>query len=159
MGPGFEGKNFEGIKGVYIRKLQIQQLSEKIIEFIGKRYPQDIVEKTIPLVQERIKKLSDYLPLCKFFVEKPCEYEIDLTDKKRILADTAKALQSLSTWSAKSIGDVMQKVQKSSGVKTGEFLRGGRVAIPGKKISPPLNESMEILGKDEVLTRLNSASM
>ena len=59
-------------------------------------------------------------------------------------------------WKADKIGEKMQNLAKKEGIKTGEFFMTLRVAITGKKISPPLNESMEILGKEQCLIRLKT---
>ncbi|KKP86252.1 MAG: Glutamate-tRNA ligase, partial [Candidatus Roizmanbacteria bacterium GW2011_GWA2_35_8] len=114
-----------------------------------------VVEKTIPLIKERIKKLSDYLPLCKFVFEQPTVYEVDLSTKKDLLKKTIEKLMSLNDWSTSKIGEKMMGTVEENNYKTGEYFMTMRVAITGKKISPPLNESMEILGKKECLHRIS----
>lgn len=156
VGPVFDIVKLEWMNGEYIRKLKIESLKLKILKYIGEKYSEDTVEKTIPLIQERIKKLSDYLPLCEFFFESPKKYEIDLSDKKNILKKTCESLSSLKNWTADVLGETMQDVAKELGVKNSEYFMIMRVAITGKKISPPLNESMEILGKEECLKRLET---
>ena len=154
IGPAFDPVKLEWMNGEYIRKMNDQDLKEKINEFYEKKYPEDLIEKTTPLIKERIKKLSDYLPLCEFFFAAPTTYEVDLKDKRDLLDKVSAALKSVSDWKAAAIGETMMNVAKESGLKTGEFFGLLRVAITGKKISPPLNESMEILGKEECLRRL-----
>jgi glutamyl-tRNA synthetase len=112
------------------------------------------VEKTIPLIRERIKKLSDYLPLCQFIFEPPSNYEIDITGKKDLLKEMVNELEKISDWKASIIGEAMQNLVKKLNIKAGDFFMILRIAITGKKISPPLNESMEILGKEECLRRI-----
>jgi len=106
------------------------------------------------LIQERIKKLSDYLPLCEFFFKRPEKYELDLSEKKGMLKKIHLSLQEVREWKASQIGEIMQNLAKKEGVKNSEFFMVLRVAITGKKISPPLNESMEVLGKEECVERL-----
>ena len=158
VGPIFDLKKLEWMNGEYLRKLKVNPptggLKLKVLEFIGKKYPEDIVEKTIPLIQERIKKLSDYLPLCEFFFKPPLTYEVNLADKKGLLKKIYDELGKIENWKAEVIGEKMQDLAKKEGIKTGEFFMILRVAITGKKISPPLNESMEILGKKESLERV-----
>ncbi|MBI2611250.1 glutamate--tRNA ligase [Candidatus Gottesmanbacteria bacterium] len=156
IGPAFDLKKLEWMNGEYIRKFKIENLKFKITDFIGKKYDQNIVEKTIPLIQERIKKLSDYLPLCEFFFRRPEKREIDLSSKKDQLAQLVKSLERINNWTAPSIGQAMQDLVAKEGYKSSDFFMAVRVAITGKKISPPLNESMEILGKGEVVKRLQS---
>ncbi len=156
VGPAFDLKKLEWMNGEYLRKFKIENLKLKISEFVGGNYPEDLIEKTIPLIQERIKKFSDYLPLAGFFFEKPKEYELDLSDKKNLLEKIINRLELITGWQAQVIGDKLQDLAIETGIKTGEFFMILRVALTGKKISPPLNESMEILGKDEVINRLRN---
>ena len=144
------------MNGEYIRKTQNSKLKTQIWEYSGKKYSEETIEKTIPLIKERIKKLSDYLLLCEFFFKEPEKYEVDLSEKKEIFVNIKTALKSLTKWNAIKIGESMQKTSNTLGIKNSEFFMLLRVAVTGKKISPPLNESMEILGKEKVLDRLEA---
>ena len=119
-----------------------------------KKYPEYLIEKTIPLVQERIKKLSDYLPLAGFLFGRPKSYEMDLSGSKELLRKMREELEKVADWKADEIGRSMQELCTSLGLKTGDFFMILRIAVTGKKISPPLNESMEVLGEEEVLSRI-----
>lgn len=154
VGPVFDLTKLEWMNGEYIRNMDRETLSAKLISFLGDVYPKDLIDKTIPLIQERIKKLSDYIPLCQFFFQSPQKYQIDLKPHKKLLKKIHDALTNLKPWTADSIGQKMQQVASEEKMKAGEFFMILRVAISGKKISPPLNESMEILGKKECVARL-----
>ncbi|OGG00017.1 glutamate--tRNA ligase [Candidatus Gottesmanbacteria bacterium RBG_13_37_7] len=154
VGPAFDIKKLEWMNGEYIRKTQNSALKTQIYNFLEKKYPENIIEKTIPLVRERIKKLSDYLPLAGFFFDQPKSYELDMVKNINIIKQMVNKLDSIKKWNADDIGKAMMTLCKKSGIKTGDFFMIARVAATGKKISPPLNESMEIMGKDEVLARL-----
>ncbi len=153
--PVFDLVKLEWMNGEYIRNLKFEILNSKIQEYIGNNYDKKIVEKTIPLVRERLKKLSDYLPLTEFLFKAPEAYEISLEKYKDVLRNVKKTLESIDEFTAQKIGEAMAGVAKESGLKNSEFFQMLRVAITGKKISPPLNESMEILGKEECLKRVN----
>ncbi len=152
----FDLTKLEWINGEYLRKLPISNFQLLITNFYKNKLPEDVVKKTTPLVQERIKKLSDYFPLCEFLFKRPEKYEIDLSAKKDLLNKIRDALSTVSDWKADVIGEKMQDLAKKEGVKTGEFFMTLRIAITGKKISPPLNESMEILGKEECIKRIKT---
>jgi len=155
--PIFDPVKLEWMNGMYIRKSQIANLKSRILDFYRNKninLDERFVEKTIPLIRERIKKLSDYLPLCQFIFEPPSNYEIDITGKKDLLKEMANELEKISDWKASIIGEAMQNLVKKINIKAGDFFMILRIAITGKKISPPLNESMEILGKEECLRRL-----
>jgi len=157
--PIFDPVKLEWMNGVYIRKSQKSKVKSQILEFYKNKntnLPEDIVGKTVPLIQERIKKLSDYYGLCEFFFKKPEKYEINLSNHKKLLERIYKKLEETKEWKANITGETLMELVKSEKMKTGEFFMILRVAITGKKISPPLNESMEILGKEECLKRLSS---
>ena len=156
VGPAFDVKKLEWMNGEYIRKTQNSKLATEIYEFYGRKYPLNLIEKTIPLIRERIKKLSDYYPLCEFFFQKPEKNEVDIKDKKTLLKKMKVKLETLENWKADLIGDTLQNLAGEMGIKPGDFFMSLRIAIKGKKISPPLNESMELLGKEEVFKRLTN---
>ncbi|OGK32421.1 glutamate--tRNA ligase [Candidatus Roizmanbacteria bacterium RIFCSPHIGHO2_12_FULL_36_11] len=154
VGPAFDPVKLEWMNGEYLRKLPISNFKLQISNFYNNKLPDNIVERTIPLVRERMKKFSDYFPLCEFFFERPKRHEVDLSAKKELLKKMHDELAKISNWKADKIGEKMQDLAKKEGVKTGEFFMTLRVVTTGKKISPPLNESMQILGKEECLKRL-----
>ncbi|MCX7881067.1 MAG: glutamate--tRNA ligase [Patescibacteria group bacterium] len=158
VGPAFDPVKLEWMNGEYIRKTQNSKLKTQILDFYKKyqqkNLPENLVEKTVPLIQERIKKLSDYWDYCQFFFERPKEYQIDLSNKKELLKKIYQELETISDWKAQTIGEKMVYLAKKLNIKAGEFFMILRVAITGKKITPPLNESMEILGKEECVKRL-----
>lgn len=154
--PVFDPVKLEWMNGVYIREMKIESLKSKVIEFIGNGFDEKIVEKSIPLVQERMKKFSDYLPLCEFLFTPPATYEITLEKYKNVFLEVSKSLSAITEFSAQTIGDAMSSVAKNVGMKNSEFFQILRVAITGKKISPPLNDSMAILGKEECVRRINA---
>lgn len=158
VGPAFDLVKLSWINGEYIRnlpftifKLQVEQYLKEFntgaYELVQKN--KALFEKSLPLVQERIKKLSEYWELSKFYYERPTEYEIDMTQYADQLQTTYAKLQTLAEWTAEKIGEVMQGVCDELKMKKSEYFMMMRVAITGRKISPPLNESMELLGKEE----------
>lgn len=155
-GPAFDQVKLEWMNGEYIRKLNVESLKLKVREFIGSEYDEKLIEKTIPLIQERIKKLSDYLPLTEFLFKRPEKYEIDMNKYKDTLKKVGEKIETVTEWKAEKIGEAMQNVATELGMKNSDFFMMLRVAITGKKISPPLNESMEVLGKEESVSRVKS---
>ncbi len=158
IGPVFDITKLDWMNGEYIRKTQDSKLKAQIHEFYKNELDEKIIGKTIPLIKERIKKLSDYYQLCEFFFMKPKRYEVDLSSKKEMIKKITETVSKITDWKANIIGEKMLELARNLGVKNSEFFMVLRVVISGKKITPPLNESMEILGKGECLTRLKSAS-
>lgn len=156
VGPVFDTVKLEWLNGEYIRGMKNEDLRFMIYEFYDKKYPEDLVGKTVPLIQERIKKLSDYLPLCDFFFKPPSTWQVDVRQKKGLLEKIYAELNQIGNWKAEMIGERMQHLAEKERVKNSEFFMILRVAMTGQKVSPPLNESMEILGKKECLKRIKS---
>lgn len=154
VGPAFDVVKLEWMNGMYIRNMENDELRTKIYEFYEKKYSEELIGKTVPLIKERIKKLSDYLPMCTFFFEEPKKYEVDIKKHKDLVKKMHDVLKELDDWKADKIGEALQAVAEKEGVKNSEFFMIVRVVITGKKISPPLNDSMELLGKEESLKRL-----
>ena len=157
IGPVFDLMKLEWMNGTYIRKYPVSSIKYLVLEFYKSKkidLEENLVEKTIPLVQERIKKLSDYLPMCEFFFKTPESYEVPLDGKKEFFGKVSQELEKVADWSVISIGESLVNLAKKLEIKNSHFFADMRMAITGKKISPPLNESMEILGKEECLKRL-----
>ena len=148
--PVFDPVKLEWMNGEYIRNLKFEILNLKIQEYVGDSYDKKIIEKTVPLVRERLKKFSDYLPLCEFLFSAPATYEVDMGKYKDLLKNIFETLSAITDWKALVVGEAMGDLAKRLGMKNSEFFMVLRVAMTGKKISPPLNESMELLGKKNV---------
>ncbi len=155
--PKFDQVKLDWMNGEYIRLMDVSHLSARINEFYKNKLDKEIIEKTTPLIQERIKKLSDYYPICEFFFTSSKNYEIDLEKYKNLLLSIIDALKKIKEWKANVIGEEMQNLAKSLGIKNSEFFMILRVAVSGKKITPPLNESIEILGREKTLEIIKNA--
>ncbi len=81
QGARFNLEKLDWMNGLYIRDMNDDLLQKNLVKFVGNKYPEDLVGKTVPLIKERIKKLSDYLPLTEFLFKKPQKYDIDLAAK------------------------------------------------------------------------------
>jgi glutamyl-tRNA synthetase len=158
VGPVFDIKKLTWMNGQYIMRLTDEDLKTKILDFFkNENLDEEIVAKSTPLIKERIKTLKDYLNIAKFLFQKPTEYEISLMDKKNIIAQILREVENIDDFSAKNIGDCLQPLAAKLEVSNSDFFMTLRVVMSGKKITPPLSESMEILGKDECLERLRAA--
>lgn len=139
--PRFFREKLDWFNGEYIRKLSIQELIKKLsIENTDKN------KLIVGLIQDRIKKLSDFKIIAGFFYEKP---KVD----KTLLGENYKNHLEKAIEGIEKERDLMEVV-KENNFKTGDFFMDLRVAITGMKFTPPINESLEILGKSETLKRL-----
>lgn len=125
------------------------------------------VARTVPLVRERIRKLSEYAPIaaCFFLDGLPKVSAEELVPKKRTLEETRAelvkvrdGLHRLESWTAPAIDALLRGLAEASGWKVGDLFLPVRVAVTGSKVSPPLFETIELLGRETVLERLAAAA-
>lgn len=156
-GPIFDLEKLDWINGEYIRKTQDSLLKTQIWEFTGKKYSKETIGKTIPLVKERIKKLSEYESLAGFFFKKPkVDKKLFGKNYEKHLETAVVALGTMRQWSNETLDKALLGVVEREEFKTGDFFMDLRVAICGSKVTPPINESIAILGKEETLSRLKN---
>ena len=144
--PVFNREKLDWFNGEYIRKLSDQELLDSLGPFIPKDADNDTIKKVIPLIKDRIKKLSDFEPFAGFFFEKP-KADTKLLGKNH-KEHLEKALEAVE----KDIP--LDEVPKDNNFKVGDFFMDLRIAITGSKFTPPINKSIEILGKEETIDRL-----
>ena len=123
------------------------------------------VSHVTPLVRERLKTLQDAAPLVEFVFSDEISVSPDgLVQRGMDPESTGAALKaaccglsSLDTFDASSIEGVLRPLAKDLGIKVGQLLGTLRAATTGQKVSPPIFESLEVLGRDRTLSRVRNA--
>jgi glutamyl-tRNA synthetase len=118
----------------------------------------------LPIIQERIVKLDEAPQLLKFLFVKEFAVDADAVAKisdgpsKDILKRSLSDLEGLATWNHESIEAVLRaSLIEELGLKPRIAFTALRIATTGSTISPPLFESMELLGKEACLARISKA--
>jgi glutamyl-tRNA synthetase len=163
----FDLEKLDWLNGLYIRKLTPAELTRRIRESVLKSGGPDdaAVLATIPIVQERMKKLSDWVPLTQFlFAAEVNPSPADLVPKKSTPESARKcldavevALRSEPVWNASALEARSRAVAPELGMKEKDLFMCLRVAVTGSTVSPPLFQSMELLGREKTLLRLKTA--
>ncbi|CAN2188304.1 GlnS Glutamyl- and glutaminyl-tRNA synthetases [Candidatus Nanopelagicaceae bacterium] len=167
----FDMKKLEAINGDKIRALPLDEFAKWTIPFLkkadviaGSDEEIALVMKALPLIQERIVKLDEAPALLKFLFVKNFAVDAEAAPKisdaaaKDILKRSLKDLESLATWSHESIEAALRaSLIEELGLKPRIAFTALRIATTGSTISPPLFESMELLGKQACLDRITSA--
>jgi len=163
----FDLTKLEWLNGVYLRQLSPADLARTIREFGGTYPPNDTLEKAIPLIQERIKTLSEVEEKVAYLrTDRELEYDPalllpknhkDPAEVTQVLDSFREALTPAPTMATTELESLCMARAEAWGWKKGDFFMALRVAVTGSTVSPPLCESMEILGKDEVLKRVDAA--
>lgn len=155
--PVFNRKKLDWFNGVYLRKKTEEELFQLIEAFAPKGADENLVRQTIPLVKERMVKLSDYSSLAGFFFEEPkVPGELFDTQAEEQLSAVLEVLKQAETWSKEILNQAFAGLIQEKKWQTGDFFMNLRVALAGSRATPPITESMVILGKQETLSRLNS---
>ncbi|GAB4025946.1 MAG: glutamate--tRNA ligase [Candidatus Microgenomates bacterium] len=151
--PIYDTDKLNYYNGYYIRSLSDTDLINRLkAGFIPGDCPPDLIPRVLPLVKERMVTLKDFESLTSFFYRKP-EKISHSSEEKEYLATASNVLNKCE-WSKDGIETALVESVKARGWKNGPFFAAMRLAITGKKISPPLTESMLILGREAVLERL-----
>lgn len=156
--PVFDFKKLDWINGEYIRQLPDVKLMKLSQTYSKLHVSDDLWGKTIPLVKERIKKLSDIDQWVSFFVIEPILDTSLFTKDAPSHLVKSEAILEQTDWRTEPIQkNLLDLVDNTPEWKRGPFFMNLRVAITGQRVSPPLIESMEILGREECLKRLTAA--
>jgi glutamyl-tRNA synthetase len=163
------------LNGVYIRQLNDDDLYQRLLPFVARGLGMSAAElaarpelrPAVPLIKERIRTLAEAAPmLAFFFVDGDLDYPDprELIGEKMTAAQSADALArattvlaSLPEFSVASVDAALRSLADELGLKVRQMLHVVRVAVTGTKVSPPLFETIAILGRERTLRRLASA--
>ncbi|HUT18694.1 MAG TPA: glutamate--tRNA ligase [Anaerolineae bacterium] len=162
----FDYDKLDWMAGVYMREADVDELADRLLPFyheVGLDADLETVRQIVPLLQPRIKKLSDALPLSSFFFKD--EITIDpglLIGKKMDAASSLSALQrardllaQLDPFTPEALEQPFRDLADELGIRAGPLFGILRAAVTGQQVSPPLFESMSILGRERTLGQLD----
>ena len=166
----FDMKKLEAINGDKIRALTIDEFLDWSLPFLtkagvitGTADEIALLKLALPLIQERIIMLSEVPAMLKFLFVKNFAVEADsvakITDdaSKQVLQRSLKELEPLAAWNHDSIEAALRSsLIEEMGLKPRIAFGAVRIATTGSTISPPLFESMELLGKEASLARIRA---
>lgn len=167
----FDMKKLEAINGDKIRALSIEEFLERSLPFLlrenvisGNENEVSLVKQALPIIQERIIKLSEVVPMLSFLFKKKLEFDeetkkkIKESDSQKVLKSALASIEALNDWSHTRIEEALRKsLLDELGLKPRIAFGPVRIALTGSPISPPLFESMELLGREVSLQRLREA--
>jgi glutamyl-tRNA synthetase len=171
----FDVRKLEAINGDKIRALAPDDFAARITPFLARAglvtdppaaADAALIAAGAALIQERISKLSDAAGMLGFLFTGDAEFTIDPEDAARVLvpasaqvlAAAEKALAGLDPWAHPEIKSALETALVGDlGLKPRVAYAPVRVAITGRRVSPPLFESMELLGRDTTMDRLGRA--
>ncbi len=152
----FDYAKLDWLNGVYLRGLDPAEYARFLLVWLheqGIDWPEATVRATVPLIQEKLEKLSQYPDYVRFLFEAVSAP----TEDPATCAAAAEALAPIDPWETAEIEIALRELANQLGQKPRQTFGPIRMAITGSKVSPGLFESLELLGKTESLVRLSAA--
>jgi glutamyl-tRNA synthetase len=124
----------------------------------------ELLARAAPLVQERVNHLTEVPGMVGFLfgdevaLDPSAAAKVLTEDGRAFLAEAAARLDKVEPWTAAAIEETLRGLQQERELKAKTAFQPVRLAITGRLVSPPLFESMELLGKARSLTRLERAA-
>ena len=164
----FDREKLSWMNGIYVRDMPPQDLADAMIPFLEKGLAPDLLPvdaeyllRIVPLIQERLKLLSEAPDMVAYFLEEQPVYDpANLVQRGMSEGEAAKALD----WSLSALADAefstsalearLRALGEELELTPRRFFGTLRWAVTGRNVSPPLFETMEVLGRDRVLSRL-----
>ena len=171
----FDLKKADAINAAHMRLLSIDEMTRRVLPFLKAagvvgdpvhNSDAQLLELAMPLVAERINKLTEAADMLGFLFVDEESFTRDPADVEKLLGEDGRqvvqaahdALDGIHPWSTAAIQDAFQAALVDGlGLKPRNAFGPVRVAVTGRRVSPPLFESMELLGRDRSMARLQSA--
>jgi glutamyl-tRNA synthetase len=171
----FDLKKAEAINAHHLRQLPADEFARRLVPFLHSagllpaepaEAQLELLAKAAPLTQERMVLLGEVTGMLGFLFVPPADFRVDPADAEKVLTGDArpvleagiKALEQLADYTPGPIQAALREVLvEGLGLKPKFAFTPLRVAVTGRRVSPPLFESMELLGREETLRRLRAA--
>jgi glutamyl-tRNA synthetase len=169
----FNRDKLDWMNGVYIRRLSLEDFTQQACPFLDRGLPAEVkrplpvsyVHQIMPLIQERARTLAEVAELAEFFFVDALEYAPNLLIGKNMSRESAtravevaqQRLGQLAAFDAESLEGVLRPLATELGLKTGQLFGTLRVATTGRTAAPPLFQTMEMLGRERCLKRIETA--
>ncbi|MFJ2781779.1 glutamate--tRNA ligase [Kitasatospora sp. NPDC087315] len=171
----FDLKKCEHVNAEHLRRLAPEDFVRRLVPYLQApgllpaeptAAQLELLAKVAPLTQERMVVLSEIVNMAGFLFVDPADFTLDPDDAAKVLTADArpvleasiKALEALEDFSPEPIQAALREaLVEGLGIKPKFAFTPLRVAVTGRRVSPPLFESMELLGRPETLRRLTAA--
>ncbi len=164
-GPIFDLEKLNWMNGKYLREhISEEDLTQRLQPWIPEACSPEMTRKVLPLVRERLVTLADWPTYTSFFYQ-DISHDSALLLKKGTtelvqeqIAATVSALQRIADWSTANIETVLRELQEKYDWKKSQYFMMVRVSVTGQTATPPLFETMEVLGQELSIQRLQQAA-
>lgn len=176
-GAIYDVEKMTWMNGVYIRNLTIEEMTRRTLPYMERpaaegglpdtiARPLDVeyTQRVLILEQERLRTLGEAAHAVSFFYTEDWDYEtptiqkgMDAASTKDALTRVHKLLTTIQAWETATLEEQLRALMTELGFKPGQFLGAIRVAVSGRKATPPLFQMLEVLGRTRTLTRIERA--
>ena len=168
----FDQEKLLWMNGMYIREMTPEQLAGRMIPFLERDLPKDLLpvdsdylSRIAPLLQERIKRLDESANQTAYFFQADEQFDTETLvqkgmDRETTLAALQAALDDLNAtddFQHEKLEAALNVVGERLSLSRRQFFGVLRVAATGRAVSPPLFEMMEVMGKDRTISRMENA--
>lgn len=170
-GPIFDLTKLGALNGEYIRSLSVDELADRILAYAAEfgqlsdatDQQVELLRAAVPLVAERLTLLSEAVPKLRYLLTADADLVIEADalakagpDASSVIAAARPALAELGEWNHDAIQATLRTaLVEGLGIKPKFAFGPVRIAVTGSTVSPPLFESMELLGRDSTLVRID----
>jgi glutamyl-tRNA synthetase len=162
----FDPQKLAWMNGHYIREAPDDRLAALIVELAAEeRFRPDpgLVAAGVPLVKERMRTVREGLAMLKFLFVVDVEPDEAASkmlgpDRADLLREAAERLRAVDPWTHEAIHAVLTAIKEERGLNSKNAFQPVRAAVTGALVSPPLFESMELLGRERSIARLLAAA-
>ena len=165
-GAVFGREKLEWMNSEYIRKKSPEELLKLVKPIAADRdvdVTDDYLLKVIKMMQERARSVNDFIDFSKYFFTAPTQYEEKARAKnwtpeaKERLTELLPGFKALSEWTHDSIEAVVRLYAESKEISAGKLIHPLRLSVSGVGMGPGLFEMLAIIGKEEVISRIEKA--
>jgi glutamyl-tRNA synthetase len=162
----FDPEKLTWLNNRYIQTLDDDDLAARCVHFLveaGVGVDPVLLRSAMPLVKERMKTLTEVVDLLRFLfsddiVPNPKAAEILAKAPEGYLKEAAAALDACPGWEAEQIAQTLDALAERAGLNRTKGWQPIRAAVTGSNVSPPLPESLALLGRDRTLERVRLAA-
>jgi glutamyl-tRNA synthetase len=153
-GARFDWEKLNWINGEYIRRLEDEELAQRLEPFLP-NLDGATIRRAVPALKTRLPNLKAATDLLEYLWTDPPSAELDADAAERVRAATA-VLKDV-TWEPEPVHEALMGVVEKSGLGPNKTFMPIRLAVTGKKISPPIDYTLALLPKDVAMSRLERA--
>jgi glutamyl-tRNA synthetase len=157
----FDYEKLDWMNGVYLRGMSPDEYGEALVRYLREQeydWPEERLRATVPLVQAKIERFDQFPDYAGFLFESIEPDAAKLDGSAPLLREAAQALRETEPFDAAAIEVSLRALTERQGLKPRDAFQPLRIAVTGSNVSPGLFESMELLGRDETLSRLEAAA-